>query len=364
MATFRCYFEGDHPGLVKRIEEHFRRMEAVWAEIAGKATGLALGGGYGRGEGGVLETAGGGPGLFNDFDYFLFTDHPDDPAVIAWARAREREETAALGVDVEIKTLPPSDVERGMDTMMFADLVAGNVPVAGDCGFLSRLAAGVDFRRIGADDAARLLWNRGSGLYFARGRMTTDPAFVIRNHAKLKLALGDALLCLDGAYVPWCRERGERVAAASQPVAVPELPAWHAEAVEFKFRPFTQAPDRAHLEAESRRLATAWLEVFLTVEARRLGCAIPDLESYRALPVVVPASPWWRNAALAARDRLKRGAFLRPWRDYPRGALMRALPCLLELGGSSEMDAGSFLPVPAGGEGWQGAYARWWQYYS
>jgi len=346
------YFEGSHPELAARLEEHFDRVRARWAEISGKASSLVLGGGYGRGEGGVTNGPK-GPGFFNDLDYFLFSDTPDDPDLVSWCASIEKDETELLGADVEIKRLPEEDVNQGLGTMMFADLVGGHVTVAGEASFLEVLNGRVDFGSIGAEDAARLLWNRASGLYFARSKMTTDPVFVVRNHAKLKLALGDALLCLEGDYVPRCRERGASFASTD---ADKELKEWHAEAVEFKFRPVTPVLEAAEIRSESKRLADAWLKVFLKVEASRLSMPRLTLAGYLDLPRVFPDTPMWRNVALAARDRMKREACLRPWSDYPRGALMRALPCLLGLGGN----AGRFLPgkVP-----WEDTYFRWWQFY-
>ena len=67
-----------------------------------------------------------------------------------------------------------------------------------------------------------------------------------------------------------------------------------------------------------------------------------------------------KNPALALRDRLKRGAFLRPAGDYPRGALMRALPCLLA---ADEARALRFLPAAVTGETLADFYFRWWQQY-
>ncbi|MDB6077259.1 MAG: hypothetical protein JWO82_1006 [Akkermansiaceae bacterium] len=357
------YFEGSFPELAARLDGHFDRMRAAWSSVAGKGAALVLGGGYGRGEGGVLEKPA-GPELFNDLDYFLFTDTPDDPALVSWSHAREKEETAALGVDVEIKRLPAHQVGQGMQTMMFADLVAGHVAVAGDCQFLADLVPSLDFSKVAVEEATRLLWNRGSGLFFSRGKLVSDLTFVVRNHAKLKLALGDALLCLGGHYSPRCRERGMRFAGIELSTELEKLHAWHAQAVDFKFRPIVPALDRATLEEESRQLAAAWLKVFLHVEARRLGIHKLTLTRYLSVTRLFRNVPAWKNPLLAVRDRLKRGAYLRPVTDYPRGALMRALPCLLGIEDKSVGDAARFLPKPGAGENWQDVYARWWQHYS
>lgn len=354
------FFEGSFPTLEESLRRHFERVRQSWTGISGLAQALVLGGGYGRGEGGVA-LLGEGPSLFNDLDYFLFSETPDDPTLVEWCRQIEREETERLGADVEIKRLPKSDVYQGLETMMFADLVGGHFVVAGDGDFLAELARDQDFSKVGAEDAARLLWNRGSGLLFSRTIHSEDPVFVSRNQAKLKLALGDAWLCLEGLYVPQCRERGRRFAAIRLPEELEVLHAWHAEAVEYKFRPVVESLEGEGSRKESELLGEAWLKVMLRVESVRLGIPSLTLERYLSLPKIFPGLPVWRNLALAVRDQIKRGGCLRPVGDYPRGALMRALPCLLGLGGVSPSRCRDFMPVQK--DSAAGSYFCWWQHY-
>lgn len=362
------YFEGEHPALQQRLEDHFGRVRESF-DAAGFQGALVLGGGYGRGEGGVMEGPQ-GAGFSNDLDYFLFDETPDAPRIAEWARRIEVGETERLGIDVEIKRLRAGSIGDPSVSMMFADLVAGHVAVAGDAGFLDRLRAGLDFSRIAPEEATRLLWNRGSGMFFSRCRMGADDqkSFVIRNHAKLKLALGDAWLCLHGTYTPRCRERAVRLAEIDCPPAVPRIREWHAQGVEFKFHPFADGPSWTDLETEASQLTSAWAAVYLAAEGVRLRRAIDGFAEYLSLPRLLRHAPVTRNLALALRDRLKRGAFLRPLGDYPRAGLMRALPCLLDLTPGGIPEAGRFLPKPAGDPAlpasWEPTYARWWACYA
>lgn len=362
------YFEGEHPALERRLEDHFSRVSHSFI-TAGWRGALVLGGGYGRGEGGVMT----GPereGFSNDLDYFLFDDSPNDPRLAAWCRSIEREESDLLGIDVEIKCLKAASIGDPSLSMMFADLVAGHVTVAGDAGFLLEMRGDLDFKRIAPEEATRLLWNRGSGMFFSRCRMGVDAQkpYVIRNHAKMKLALGDAWLCLHGGYSSRCRERAARLEGMDLPESVPMLREWHAQGVEFKFRPIADGPSWAELEQEARQLTAAWAEVYLAAEAFRLRRAIRGFPEYLGLPRLLRQAPFGRNLGLALRDRVKRGAYLRPLGDYPRAGLMRALPCLLNLTPGGVREAGRFLPKPAGDPElpatWESTYARWWACYA
>jgi hypothetical protein len=362
------YFEGNHPELEARLDSHLARVRASFEE-QGWQGALVLGGGYGRGEGGVMQTPA-GIGFSNDLDYFLFDEVPGAARLQAWCRQLERVESAVLGIDVEIKCLRADSMGDPSRSMMFADLVAGHRVVAGDAGFLARLRGGLDFSRIATEEATRLLWNRGSGMFFCRCRMGRDEAmpFVIRNHAKLKLALGDAWLCCNGQYTSQCRVRGARLAAADLPPDMPWLLPWHAEGVAFKFQPLAGGRTWPQLDEEARRLVEAWGRLYLATEAQRLQRRLAGFTEYLALPRLSQSTPLGKNLALALRDKLKRGGFLRPLGDYPRAGLMRALPCLLGLTAGGVAEAGRFLPSPAGdrsrSQTWEEVYAKWWAYYA
>ena len=362
------YVEGNHPELEHRLESHLARMRQSFAEHGWQGA-LVLGGGYGRGEGGVMQEPD-GAGFANDLDYFLFDEVPDAPRLQAWCRQIERAESAALGIDVEIKCLRADSIGDPSRSMMFADLVAGHVVVAGDGGFLARLREGLDFSLIEPAEATRLLWNRGSGLFFSRCRMGRDDGmkFVIRNHAKMKLALGDAWLCLNGQYTSKCRERGARLTTAGLPDELAGLRQWHAEGVAFKFEPFAGGRTWPQLEAESQQLIAAWGALYLTVEQRRLQRHLAGFTEYLALPRLLFRPSFTRNLALALRDKLKRGGGIRPLGDYPRAGLMRALPCLLGLTSGGVAQAGWFLPHASGDASqprtWEPVYAKWWAYYA
>ena len=212
--------------------------------------GICLGGGYGRGEGGVYRDSGGAPHLYNDLDFFVFT---------AGASRRRRREidlrlepvahrwTEALGVDVDFG--PAKNVgalRRVARTLMYQELKHGHWQVWGEGDVLSRLPA------LGAEElppleGARLLLNRGMGLLLAAERPcdgAEDVNFILRNLNKAVLGSADALLIGAGRY----RYRAEERLAAFEALAAergmtPEWPERYARALAFKARPDSRAPE-------------------------------------------------------------------------------------------------------------------------
>lgn len=376
------YFQEDCPVLAGCLTDHtaWVRDELEASGLAAKGVhALVLGGGYGRGEGGVLIDAEGEASLFNDLDYFLFTDNPGDRRLRKWIDRIELEGTRELGIDVEIKALPKSDIGDPSTSMMFFDLIAGHHVVWGDGAFLENLVDDLNPARIAPVEASRLLWNRGSGLYFAlcRIRARQEMDFVQRNHQKCILALCDALLCSRGEYAASVTERLERVRAGKAGELGDELLPLYEKAVEFKLRPEIVECRWRDMAAENSVVCESWEKVFLEVEGRRMGKEFQSLKDYaaRGKGLFRGEVPMWKGPLFALRDGLRYRSCLKPVWDYPRAALMRALCCLLDqknhptalahvgdfLPGCNEATAQSSLPPIVQ---WESCYADWWRRYS
>ena len=238
----------------------------IGAEIGSLAipglAGVVLGGGYGRGEGGVRETAE-GPALSNDLDFYVVTEEgagSAERAAIAKALAPVSEKwSAKLGADADFcEPKTPWRLKHDEERIMVQELVRGYFDVAGKKG--GELFAHVARRppeAIPWMEAARLLMNRGIGLLFARGKEARvrfgfeDPRgdFAARNVNKCVLGAGDAKLVVRGAY-RWRAE--ERAAALGDGL--------YRDAVEWKFRPRAEAPcsweaaRKAWLDAEEEAM--------------------------------------------------------------------------------------------------------------
>jgi len=368
------YFADVHDHLANRLEGHFDRLRSgVPAAVSENIVALVLGGGYGRGEGGVMRGATGELGFANDLDYFLFSPEPDHPDLVAWVEQWELAESKELDIDVECVRLPSSKLEAPEQTMMFSDLAHGHHIVIGDGGVIAHWKAMLKPDQLPLAEAIRLLWNRGSGLFFAAcelGEMEPDLLFVRRNHEKCKLALGDAIVCAHGQHSALARQRQRRLEQIDDDLLTPLMRQWHAGGVAYKLRPDGDTAPAEVLCRQNRDLAEAWQRVYLGLENRRLnprkGFGIPeDYINYRGR--LFPEEPVWRNLLLGLRDRLRRGGGLRPVWDYPRGGLYRLLMGVLS---DSSIDDAITVRLLSEAKGQcsravlRRLYEKWWHHYS
>lgn len=166
---------------------------------------VVLGGGYGRGEGGVLHTPS-GSGLYNDLDFFVFSEGAD-PAASGKIDEALKEISARwekkLGIAADFGPVKNLDSLRKVShTLMFQELLRGWKPVWGKVD-LQQWITSLEPAELPYSEAVRLLLNRGMGLVFAgeylkNGR--NDADFIVRNMNKAFLGGGDALLIVSGKY--------------------------------------------------------------------------------------------------------------------------------------------------------------------
>ena len=204
-------------GLEQHLAETCKLVRAGVERIipAQQLEGLALAGGYGRGEGGVLHEN--GQDLpYNDMEFFVFVrgstyinDHRFKAALHALGEAL----SPAAGLEVEFKILSISRLRHSAVNMFYYDLVMGHHWLIGNDDLFIGCEHHRDATRIPLHEATRLLFNRCSGLLFASERLakndfnSADADFVGRNLAKAQLALGDVVLAMSGRYHWSCLER-------------------------------------------------------------------------------------------------------------------------------------------------------------
>ncbi len=322
--------------LAARCAEVRRRVAALFP--ARGLAGLLLGGGYGRGEGGVLETPE-GEQPYNDLEFYVFVRGP------LWlARQRHnaalhalgRRLSAEMGIDVEFALLTPAALRAAPPSMFYYDLLLGHrALVAADS-----LLAGCDHLRLPEaipwHDATRLLMNRCAGLLFSAARLRgknfrpDDADFVGRNLAKAQLAFGDVVLTVHRQYHWSCRERRARLQRGVFDLAPEMLAAIchdHAAGVAFKLHPTRADARRDELALEHERISATAQQLWLWLENLRLGTDFASTREYALSPAdKCPEQSPTRNRAINVRAFGVAGLACP---RHPRERLLHALPLLL-----------------------------------
>lgn len=221
-------------------------LDRTLAELSGEIASLdlpclhavVLGGGYGRGEGGVLHTPSGGK-LYNDLDFFVFSQGADSSAAVRIDRAlKEISLRYEKMLNVAVDFGPVKNIEtlhRVSSTLMFQELLRGWLPVWGQAE-LGKWIPALEPACLPFSEAVRLLLNRGMGLIFAGEYLKSgrnDPDFIVRNMNKALLGGADALLIASGHYAWHGRDR---VAVFADLTAKEGLPPEWASLYEKAFR--------------------------------------------------------------------------------------------------------------------------------
>lgn len=301
--------------------------------------GLLLGGGYGRGEGGVLRTPD-GDRPYNDLEFFVFAQ---GNAVLVERQYREplhelgEKLSPDAGLEVEFKVLTLEKLRNSAVTMFYYDLYMGHRWIQGDDRLLADCGQHRESTGIPLHETTRLMMNRCSGLLFAKARLAAeifsdaDADYVGRNLAKAQLAFGDVLLAALGWYDWSCRERHRRLMVMDPPEPwMAELRPHHAAGVEFKLHPVRSTESREVLAARHQALVAAGEKLWLWLESKRLGKPFVSAREYAASPLNplnrCPETSPLRNRLVNFREF---GAAGLVSDRYPRERLLQTLPLLL-----------------------------------
>ena len=179
------YVAGEAPKMDRLVAETIKAMGAEIESLrVPRLQGVVLGGGYGRGEGGVRSFELGGEGgeakaeeaLSNDLDFFAVTEEgasaPEIAAIGAALEPVSRRWTERLGVDVDFTVRTPWRLRHDQVRVMIQELIHGYFDVAGKKG--AEMFKGIEDRPPSAfpwSEAVRLLVNRGVGLLLAYERI-------------------------------------------------------------------------------------------------------------------------------------------------------------------------------------------------
>ncbi|MDB6112429.1 MAG: hypothetical protein JWR69_4179 [Pedosphaera sp.] len=302
---------------------------------------LVLGGGYGRGQGGVLRSAT-GDRPYNDLEFYVFTR---GNVLLNEHRYRSPLQklgdqlSPAAGLHVEFKIYSRDKLRTGAVSMFTYDLLSGHRLILGNRDLLRGCEHHLRADQIPLHEATRLLFNRCSGLLLAKDllRQQTLTAaqtdFVARNLAKAQLALGDAVLAVHGQYHWDCRERHARLKKLASAEILPWLPEvrqLHATGVEFKLHPRVTSAAKPALQEQHCEVSKLACQLWLWLESHRLKHPFATVRDYALSPLSkCPESSRWRNALLNLRTFKLPAVFDGRIFSYPRERLLNALSLLL-----------------------------------
>jgi rhamnosyltransferase len=307
-----------------------------------KLEALVLGGGYGRGQGGVLKTDS-GDAPYNDLEFYVFLSGNRVLNERKYHGALEElggRLSGLAGLHVEFKVDSLERLRRSPVTMFSYDLVAGHRVLIGNETVFRACEHHLDPSRIPLSEASRLLFNRCTGLLLAKKLLqkrelsAADADFVGRNLAKAQLALGDAMLAQAGRYHWNCVERHRRLnSLAEAPAWLPEVRRYHAIGVEFKLHPQRISRSVAEFQSEHEAISRLANQVWLWLEGMRLGRLFASTRDYALSQIPkcadLPAGrALTRNVLLNVRSFGASGLGHKSTR-YPRERLLNSLPLLL-----------------------------------
>ncbi len=324
--------------------------------------GVVLGGGYGRGEGGVLREAG-REAPYNDMEFYVFVR---GSALLAERAFREplrhlgHSLSPRAGLEVEFKVLSIDKLRRSRPSMFYYDLVAGHQVVSGGEGLFEGCRHHLAPEKIPTHEATRLLMNRCSGLLFSALKLQARPFeeeesdFVGRNLAKARLAFGDVLLTALGLYHWSCIERHSRLRGLSgrpefaldpSRAELVELIRCHGEGVEFKLHPTREKGSADKFAKEHRLISEIGRRLWLWLEGYRLGCAFTNTADYVAWTGdKCPETNRMRNLLINLRAFGLNGGGLLESTRYPRERLLNAL-CILLWSSPTVQEGGRKLSI-------------------
>ncbi len=191
---------------------------------------ILLGGGYGRGEGGVL-TDNGKEYLYNDYDLFVILKN------VNYLKKRDYQNkiklihekfTPIFKIDVDVGPLQTvSAISKAPHWMMWYELKHGHKVLWGNEN-IKNYFPDYSQERMPIMEAYRLLLNRGVGLILCQQHFQTyqeeeSREFILRNIRKAQLAMGDAYLIKKGKFHYSYKRRSELFSELANDDEIKEL---------------------------------------------------------------------------------------------------------------------------------------------
>lgn len=278
------------------------------APFASSLRALVLGGGYGRGEGGVWVDSAGDRHPYNDYDLVLIRSR-SGPGPSRWIAEQRPRWSARCGVHVDVEVLEEERIPELPHSLTWYEFGAGHHLVWGDATCLAPLTRH-RLDQVNPWEWGRLLVNRGMGILLAWWRQGPPPhpmgededldRFQERQLRKAWLALGDVLLADRGTYHHLLRERQQRMAALADPPSW--IGSWHA-AAQAKFLPTPMtAAERTQALVELASVFRSSLAAHVADAFRPLAGLVRSWQHLDGATWMRSGLPW-----RPLRERVRRG---------------------------------------------------------
>jgi hypothetical protein len=317
---------------------------------------IVLGGGYGRGEGGVfIENE--DEYLFNDYDFFLFSKTNKQLKKLHHeVQNCSPELTKDIGIDVDFSFPYPIRILPHVPFFLFwYDLKLGNKVIYGEKNLLNAMP-NWQGSELPIMEAAKLLLNRATGLILISQKLENNTnltdeehEFIKRNLVKAIIACGDAYLICKRKYHHSYVKRKETVSTLKDEIiGKSEFVKMYSDAIEHKLKPEKQTKSIAEWKDELEKVRDMFEEFYLFTFSELAGFQITDFHDYRNWILDAKPSPnikqIGKNVLLNLKYNLVTPKPINLLFLYPRYRLFYALPYLLfDLDWDNSI--GNILPV-------------------
>ena len=303
---------------------------------------IILGGGYGRGEGGVV-VKNGKMCLYNDYDMFMITNN------ISYKKKKEYQEkifkaseelTEKIGIDVDFGPLKNKNELKKMPfTLMYYELKKGHKVIYGNKNSL-RYLPDYDINKIPKDEMLNYMLNRGVGLFLAYQKITktknseTDLEFVERNIYKALMACGDIFLLFEEKYnyLYTARMQSMKILKNNEIIQDRNFLKYYEDSINYKLHPVNKFD---HLDVKLEYTLKVFEKFYLYAFSEYWQRNIPSFDVYypmlsqEAVPKCRNIKNLLKNNLLNIKEVGCKNFSFKFSMNYPRYRLFFALPYFL-----------------------------------
>ncbi len=320
---------------------------------------LILGGGYGKGEGGVLlqdKTE----SLYNDLDFFVISKKMSPLKLKRLnhkLKALHHVLTDEFGVDIDFSPVQPiTALSKAPCWLVWFELKYGHQVIFGRHDILKYLPKWKS-GDLPLMEGLKLMLNRAMGLYFVLEKLQNpipeDEDFIVRNIHKAYQAMGDAILISEGKYHWSNLVRQERLPSVQLDLYTkdPDFLDNYNKSVDFKLQPVLHHLTQAQTTEILSRLLGTFEEVYYALWARNFGRQSLSYEKYLYClqhdweePADIKETV--KNIILNVRSSIHGRLSVDLITKYPRYRLFYALPWLIFNAGNDHRDICRVLSMP------------------